>query len=307
VREYFALAPRAVIAASGLWLAVWLAAGDGIRWLGYANAMGFFWGLAALCAGLILAATGRRLFGLAGLVMGSVIIAQGTPLRVRAPEPDQKAETLRLLSASARGNNRDMTALARAVLSHQPDIAMLQEVSNEPALLAAIEAFDRRPWHHASAGGLIILSPRPVLKIDAIGGVLRARVGSGPKAVDVWNLRAPKDYADPSVNARFHAALADAIDRQHPDVVAGDFNATPWNDGYATIRQRMSSAFDQAGVGPGFTFPSSARRMGTLFAFARIDHIFLAPDWRAQEAMVGTASRGADHHPVMALVSPPTR
>lgn len=307
MRAFFALLPRAAIVASGLWLAAWLAVGDGIGWLGYANAMGFFWGLGAACAGLCLIATGPRLFGAVGLVLGAIILAHGVPMRTSAPEPDPKAESIRILSASARGSNRDMAALARVVLSHQPDIAMLQEVSDPRALIEEIETLDRRPWRHAAAGGLITLSPRPVSKIDAVGGVLRARIGSGAKAIEAWNLRAPKDYANPSINARFHAALADAIDRQHPDIVAGDFNATPWNDGYAVTKRRMDSAFDQAGVGPGFTFPSPARRVGKLFAFARIDHIFLAPGWRAQEAVVGTASRGADHHPVMAVVSPPTR
>lgn len=306
-RDLVASTAKAAIVASGLWLAVWLAVGDGIRWLGYANAMGFFWGLMALCAGLILLAIGHRLFALPGVMLGAVIIAHGVPLRITAPDPEPAARDIRIVTASARGQNRDMAALARTVLTHRPDIVMLQEVSDSAALLAAVETLDRRQWHDASAGGLVTLSRWPVRKIDAAGGVLRVRIGAGATAITAWNLRAPKNYRDPLVNAHFHAALSESVEQQKPDIVAGDFNATPWNDGYGVMRRRMINAFDQAGAGTGFTFPSDARRMGALFAFVRIDHLFLAPGWTARQAMVGSASHGADHHPVIALVSPPTR
>lgn len=306
-RDLVATTAKAAIVASGLWLATWLAVGDGIRWLGYANAMGFFWGLMALCAGLTLLATGHRLFALSGAMLGTVIIAHGVPLRITTPDPEPTARDIRIVTASARGRNRDMAALARTVLTHRPDIVMLQEVADSAALLAAVETLDRRRWYDASAGGLVTLSRWPVRKIDAVGGVLRARIGAGTTAVTVWNLRAPKNYSDPLVNAHFHAALSEAVEQQKPDIVAGDFNATPWNDGYAVMRRRMINAFDQAGVGPGFTFPSDARRIGALFAFVRIDHLFLAPGWTVRQAMVGSASHDADHHPVIALVSPPTR
>ena len=83
-------------------------------------------------------------------------------------------------------------------------------------------------------------------------------------------------------------------------VAAGDFNATPWNDGYAMIAQVARDAWREGGFGPGFTFPTRYRRLGLLMPLIQIDHVFLTGNLRASDMKVVAASNGADHYPIVA-------
>jgi endonuclease/exonuclease/phosphatase (EEP) superfamily protein YafD len=97
------------------------------------------------------------------------------------------------------------------------------------------------------------------------------------------------------------AALADDVRAHGPArIVAGDLNATPWNDSHRTLSAFLTDAFGVAGTGPGFTFPTRARRLGFAFPYLRIDHIFVDAALYPVAAQVGIASPGADHLPVVA-------
>jgi endonuclease/exonuclease/phosphatase (EEP) superfamily protein YafD len=82
-----------------------------------------------------------------------------------------------------------------------------------------------------------------------------------------------------------------------PILVGGDFNGGPDSYELATLRDsgQFQSAFDVAGLGCGYTRPSS-------LAFARIDHNLASPAWTVTSCWVGP-SFGSDDKSVIADVS----
>jgi len=116
----------------------------------------------------------------------------------------------------------------------------------------------------------------------------------------VWTLRAPKAYDKPLINRQFFQDLSTSIATAQPDAVIGDFNASPWNHGYAVMTRMMKNAQKSAGFGPGSSFPGPGRSSGLLGAFARIDHVFVKPQIHVSNAFTGQAYQESDHHPVIA-------
>ncbi len=86
-----------------------------------------------------------------------------------------------------------------------------------------------------------------------------------------------------------------------PVLVAGDFNGGPDASELATLRDsgQFQSAFDVAGLGWGYTRPSS-------LPWARIDHILASPGWTVTSCWVGP-SFGSDHKSLIADVALPAK
>lgn len=82
-----------------------------------------------------------------------------------------------------------------------------------------------------------------------------------------------------------------------PILIGGDFNGGPDSSELAALRDsgQFQSAFDVAGLGWGYTRPSS-------FPWARIDHILASPAWSVTSCWVGP-SFGSDHKSLIADVS----
>lgn len=284
-----------------LWLAVFFIVGDRLPYLGYVNAAGAWISLLGGCAGLALFALRQRAFGAATVLLAVWSLSLGLAPAFLHSHPSGRQSELRIVTASLRGRNRDMAAAADRLLSYRPDIITVQEVSDPATLAVELRARDGQKWHMAAKSFLVVFSRYPIELLPDAGEPLKTRVLLGPsQSLSVWTLRAPKDYLMPVVNNRFFVDLAVAIKRERPDIVTGDFNSSPWNDGYRIMQKLLKDSFRERGVGPGFTFPSPARVMGAAFPFVRLDYIFVAPGVTVKKTFVGRASRGADHHPVVA-------
>lgn len=300
------LAALLLIVPAAVWFAAFLLLGDSVPYLGYINAAGFFFGLAALAGGLFLLAR-RWVAAVPAIALGLFVLHMGVALPAPRAAAPPGSIPLRVVSASLRTANTDMADAAHVLDDMDADVFAVQEAADPDALLQGLRARRGGAWNMASSGNSAIISRLPVRPAAAPAEAFGAAVTIAPGAeLLVWTLHAPKDYADPNEISRWFGALANAVDEQAPDIVAGDFNATPWNGGYRSVAALMTDAFRRGGMGPGFTFPTRARRMGTLFPFVRIDHIFLGPRLRVVRAFVEEASRGADHSPLVAdLVIPP--
>jgi len=79
-------------------------------------------------------------------------------------------------------------------------------------------------------------------------------------------------------------------------VACGDFNTPARGQVYAELGQNLRNAFDTAGTGFGYTFPSNA-------PLVRIDHLWLR-EVRAVSAFVPD-SRASDHRPLVADMTLP--
>jgi endonuclease/exonuclease/phosphatase (EEP) superfamily protein YafD len=184
--------------------------------------------------------------------------------------------------------------------AYKPDIIVVQEASDSPALLAELGRVTADRWYAAGNGLQLTASRWPVTKTGEAHNLTQSDVSTPAGPVQVWNVRASKTFADPDENAVYFTELADQIrDSGNRGIAAGDFNATPWNEGYQAIAGLLGNAHARVGWGPGFTFPSRARRMGMLFPYVRIDHVFADDRFVPLSAFVGQASPGADHHPVV--------
>jgi endonuclease/exonuclease/phosphatase (EEP) superfamily protein YafD len=287
-------------AAFFLWLVSFLTIGDQVSYLGYLNAGGFFISLLGTAAGLGLIVSRRKLLGAMTFLAGLWVMSMGVGPSPHT-QPRVSGVPVRVVTASLRTMNRDMASAADALIAQRPDILAIQEANDPAALAADVSARDGRAWNMASKGNLVVLSRFPITKLEDGAPVLKVRIELNAKrSISFWTLRATKNYALPAVNSRFFAELASAIRTQRPTIVAGDFNSSPWNDGYRTMHGLLRDAFHEKGIGPGFTFPSRARLMGTAFPLVRIDHVFVAREVTVRKAFVGRATSGADHHPLVA-------
>jgi len=282
------------------WFALWMAFGDSIAYLGYLNALGFLLGLIAFAAAIASAFLRSWLWAGGGLVLAVILLVMGSGLNFGAGG-EASAGSIRIVSASLRGLNRDMESAATRLSGYDADIIALQEVRDAQAFRAALVKETDAEWYLMSDGAYAVLSTYPVtLAQNKLKYWSGASIDLGPKKLTLWNIHAPKSYAKPIDNSAYYVDLLDAIRAQKPDLVVGDFNATPWNYGFRLIAREMTEAHDAAGFGPGNSFPAAGRRIGLLGAFSRVDHIFVKPGHRITGAFTGKASRGSDHHPVVA-------
>lgn len=84
------------------------------------------------------------------------------------------------------------------------------------------------------------------------------------------------------------------IDRYagHSIIVCGDLNETPISYTYQQLASRFTSAYRQAGTGPGFTY---TRRSFPV----RIDHLFFSDHWTCTSCRIDRSISASDHYPVI--------
>ena len=279
------------------WYLLFLVMGDAQR-LGYINAFGFWLGLLALAAAAIL--VWRRAFplALAGFCLGLLILSHGVAVPLARLAGGGEARRFRVVTASLRNYNNDMDAAAALLSTHKPDILIVQEADTD-RFLGALQQASGQHWNVARRNNELILCRCAVSDIRQDGYILSAQLALGSLSLRVWNVRAPKSYSDVVKNRLYFTALASQMREGGPGIAAGDFNATPWNEGYRIVARVARDSWRAAGWGPGFTFPTRARRMGLIAPLIRIDQVFATPGLAAVHAETGTASSGADHLPVI--------
>jgi endonuclease/exonuclease/phosphatase family metal-dependent hydrolase len=90
--------------------------------------------------------------------------------------------------------------------------------------------------------------------------------------------------------------------------LAGDFNITHLNEGYAQMTKRLRDAWWEAGFGFGHTYPVDAQPPGLVAwkygipvpqRLIRIDYVFASEEWAIASAQVLPSTGGSDHLGVM--------
>lgn len=300
-----AVAPRLVdglattiLVAIACWFALWAWRGDGDWLLGYINAGGFWWGMISLIATFWLALRRKPVVALGGIMLVTAILLHGDVPFVVAPTAPAGASHFRVVTASLRSLNDDMESAAERLVAQRPDVILAQE-TNRGQLMAAVQRLSRQRWNWVYRLNEVIACRCRIISSDSLDGPLHAKLDLPGGAVDFWNIHAPKSYGDAQINRLFFIKLADSARDSPAAVVAGDFNATPWNDGYRVMSKVAVNAWHAAGWGPGFTFPTKTRRMGRIMPLIRIDHVFTTGRIVPLSARVVGASPGADHFPVV--------
>ena len=102
--------------------------------------------------------------------------------------------------------------------------------------------------------------------------------------------------------AAYRGAQADTIraiaehNAGHSLIVCGDFNDTPISYTYQRLARCLTSAYRQAGRGPGFTY---TRRSFPV----RIDHLFYSKDWTCTSCKIDRTVSTSDHYPLIVRLS----
>lgn len=78
----------------------------------------------------------------------------------------------------------------------------------------------------------------------------------------------------------------------HATIVCGDLNETPVSYTYQRFANRLTSAYRQAGNGPGFTYSQRSFPV-------RIDHLFFSSHWTCTSCRIDRAVSSSDHYPLI--------
>ncbi len=239
------------------------------------------------------------------------IVNGATILRtVRAATPPQEARSgirLKLVTVNLLWSNRQHQSLRDWLQVEAPDIVVTQETTSRWAAeldkLDPILPYRRLP---GPADDLAILSRYPFEMADEVGirthGTLAmAMLSVGQRRLDLMTLHASVP-THPAWRLARDTMLDDiagfARRTRTPLIVAGDFNATPWNR--SMRRLVRDSPLRHA---PGFWRPTWTTWVPHWMGLP-IDHVLAAGDCRVVDRRVGP-DIGSDHRPVVATIDCP--
>lgn len=269
----------------------------------FAHWQWLYLGGGALCLAALLALRGGWRLLLPSALLALVFLQQ--PASLAGADGDNGQPVLVVASANLNLATSDFAALQRWLLSEQaPDLLFLQEFT-EPArrALASAELHAVYPYRieapQADPFGLAILSRHPLeeqtilqpsdplqtLRLHATLQLPGGRVG-----LAALHPMPPLNHA--YVLAR-DTALAEESRRLalsgEPAVMAGDFNATPWNQTFLRVDPQLRRA---SALTP--TWPNAFGWLSLL----PLDHVFASAHWQRIEAAAGP-HLGSDHRPVV--------
>ena len=220
-------------------------------------------------------------------ILGVLLVTLGSSSTTlnRVQNPDQ---TLTVATLNQFLRNRDTVTPATALRPLDPDLVLLQEISEPVAESLANNLdlpFTEVSGFNRSSGfsDIAILSKHPVLSVDA----LTDRFGSNEQAffkinVDVdgqevavysAHFPGPFSFENFSNSQSVQQALIEEVSREEvPTVVAGDLNLTPFSPVYRSFAGSLQSqGFETTTTSP--FAQCSWHGFGSL-ACLRIDHIF---------------------------------
>ena len=270
---------------------------------------------AAGAAALVLARSSRR----ALLAAAVAVLGLGLHLWWFAPQLTADARPaattgprLRVMTLNAQygsGNGAEVAALAR---SSEADVVVVEEATPplvRDALAAGLDAdFPHRVGTpRGGPGGTVVWSRLPVRLQDRLPtrfDSLRFTVVVGGREVELVGVH-PATPLSPSLWRAEHRTLLAVVRAEGPDLVLGDFNATPDHAvmrAYAEEGYRSSADLTGAAWAP--TWPSNreSRHVRLLPRFAQIDQVLLGPGWTALSS-ARLRIPGSDHTAVLAEVA----
>ncbi len=251
-----------------------------------------------------------RRFGLA-LVMTIVVVFHVATIVPSAgpadpiPAAARRAPRLRVVTANVRFTNAEPEKLAGELLEADADVVFLQELTPPMVRVLVAAGYEQRyPFFTLSSNkvprGLGIYSRFPLHDVDVLrrglNPVLIAQIDVGRVHLSLVNVH----LVSPPHGMRAHrasAALAETAVREQPPprVVAGDFNATPYNKTMHQMRDLgLESAQQRGGHGLVPTWPNGAH----LSLPVQVDHV-LVDDALVVLDVRELRGSGSDHRPVL--------
>ncbi|HEY5014064.1 MAG TPA: endonuclease/exonuclease/phosphatase family protein [Acidimicrobiia bacterium] len=225
--------------------------------------------------------------------------------RVSIPASAWAAPRLRVVSANLNFDNREHGPLLAELARDDADVVVLEELT--PEWWKAVEAsglWSSHPYRvgrpRTDPGGMAVLSREPLREVvvhDADGWpIITAAIVVDGTTVHLTgvHLLAPLDTFNRNQRQqRAITAIIRALPR--PRVVAGDFNADPYNRWYEQILGLgFREAHEAVGRSLATTWPNGQHHLPPL----RLDHVFVDPPIVPLRATEGRGT-GSDHRPIV--------
>jgi endonuclease/exonuclease/phosphatase (EEP) superfamily protein YafD len=280
------------------------------------------WLLLGLIPGLLAAGLARRKWLVVTLTIPTILIG-GTFAPLFLPRPGTVlagSTPIKIMSFNVLYNNQDYPALAGVIRQENPDILLLQEITEQSA--AALEAElrdlypDGRLYHdfadkpgQAHYFSEAIFSRYPITPISVTyerGRAQKVLINTPDGPISVWNVHPTTPMPWAYHYRQIYALTEDIAAVNGPLIVGGDFNTTDHSETYRLVNQHLGNAHWDAGWGFGFSFPAHAPRVKgvpLLTRLVRIDHIFYSHHFFVHNARTLPHSGGSDHLPVVAELS----
>ncbi len=193
-----------------------------------------------------------------------------------------------VLSSNLFFGRGDGDALVREVAARDVDVLVVSEVTTDvlrqmrdAGLSDLLPHFAGEPGAPETNTGTMVFSNQPVRLVEEVPGTTFTNLVV--RTADLTLLAAhPAAPLDPDDWRSDHAALLGAVERDDPDLLVGDLNATL---DHAPLRAlvdaglRDAAELSNAGLQP--TWPANGLYplLGLLPPTAPIDHLLLAPGW----------------------------
>ncbi len=254
------------------------------------------------------------------ITAGVVVVAQlcwvvppalgGEPV----PAAAAHAPHLRIVSANLNFDNHEHGPLLRELAHDRADVVVMEEVT--PAWWSAIESSGLLTTHphyvdvpRTDPGGMAVLSRDPltdvVVRHSDDWPIITATLTVGGTALHLAgvHLLAPLDTFARNQRQQ-HAITAIVRSLARPRIVAGDFNASPYNRWFGELLGLgLDEAHEAVGRWWATTWPNGQHHLPPL----RLDHVFVDdPPVVPLHASEGTGT-GSDHRPIvvdLAIVRP---
>jgi len=325
------------------WYSLHLLLGDRIWWLGLLNAIApwLFAPLLCLLPLALLTINTHHYNPLydAPLLLPTILLLAlygsiFVPLRTSAHAASNPALTV--LSFNIWAGSRSEATIDVIAANDWPDIVAIQELTPPMAELILEKLGSRYPYHLLDITpyhyGLGIFSRLPLTMLDSSAfadSALRVQIAQvhnddatqhsftfynlhlsfGDVLYDLGHAAVVRNKITTGYQTRLELAqklVQDIEKRMGPVLVAGDFNSTPQSDVYATMTAHLTDAYQAAGWGFGFTYPTHAAdipRVSYLPRLFRIDMIFFNSGFSAARTWTSPVYGESDHLPVVARVS----
>lgn len=239
------------------------------------------------------------------------------PAATADAEPDWVADapTFTMFSANVLWGNPDFDAVAEAVLEHDAEVVVINEMT-ESAYEAMSEAgvFDRYDtevfWRNETFGEML-LARIPVERtgIDNVGGMgvpwAVLDLDGTEATVFAIHVHAPKKQADRHLWRRNLNAIGDAVERRGAmaSIFAGDFNSTLWHGPFRDLLARgLTDGHDQQGRGLTRTWRSPVVPLRWLGPIMGLDHVLVTDD-AFVTAIDSVETPGSDHRGLLSTVA----
>ncbi|GAB2765435.1 hypothetical protein GCM10027020_17330 [Nocardioides salsibiostraticola] len=224
------------------------------------------------------------------------------------PEPADDAPLVRVMTANLLAGEADTVALVELVRDQDVDLLVVNEVTDRSVRdMVRVGLTALLPFQAGTPGegveGTMVFSRKPLTDVKSIDTEFDSLVATTQDLVVI--AVHPRPPGDPVGWRADHDAVYAAVGEYDPDLILGDFNATP---DHPPMRRLSDNGYrDSVEITNGIiapTWPTNGGYpiLGWLPATAPIDHVLVSSDIAVVET--GTADLpSSDHRPVIAVIA----